>query len=76
MHYTQVIVLNRKLVPISATLGKPSKSPVPSLTPLNPKSLLNNPILLGTIVALLVFVLGWGLYKAAGRIDMVSHGDE
>ncbi len=69
-------VLNRKLIPISATLGKPSRSPVPSLTPLNPKSLLNNPILLGTIVALLVFVLGWGLYKAAGRIDMVSHGDE
>ena len=33
------------------------------------KTLLNNPILLGAIVGVLVILLGWGLYQASRRIE-------
>ena len=62
--------LAQKIVPVAGTLGPPT--PIAASTAAKPadmKSLLNNPILLGGIVAVLVIALGWGLYQASRRIE-------
>ena len=56
--------------PSRAELGQ--QQPGPSAgqpTGLNPSKLLNNPLLLGGVVLLLVFALGWGLFQAVKRVD-------
>lgn len=68
--------LANKLTPLAASLGPPTAITNP-VTPVSfeLKQLLNNPLLLGTIVGLLVLALGWGLYQASKRIEQVPHGD-
>jgi hypothetical protein len=39
------------------------------------KDILNNPFVLGTVVILLVTILGWGLYGASRRMDQIPRGD-
>ncbi len=47
----------------AATAGQPA--------PLNVRGVLNNPMVLGTIVCVLVAILGWGLYHASRRIEQM-----
>jgi hypothetical protein len=53
-----------------ARLGKETEQ-VPSTPEPGVKSLINNPLLLGGAIVLLVVVLGWALFRAAGRINEI-----
>jgi hypothetical protein len=67
--------LARNLDPAAATLGAPSQNPAASPRPFVMKDILNNPFVLGTVVILLVTILGWGLYGASRRIDQMPRSD-
>lgn len=68
--------LDRKLGPIAATLGPQTQLAVTETPePVDAKSLINNPIVLGGIVGVLVIALGWGLFQASRRIDQMPSGE-
>ncbi|HRA86790.1 MAG TPA: hypothetical protein PK992_01930 [Planctomycetaceae bacterium] len=67
--------LAKHISPVAATLGVQSQAIAASQKPVDVKSLLNNPIALGAIIAVLVIALGWGLYQAGQRIDQMPHED-
>ena len=67
--------LAKKIKPVAATLGVPSKILSAAQRPADIKRLLNNPFVLGAVIAVLVTVLGWGLYQASRRIDQMPRGD-
>jgi len=39
--------------------------------PLNARRLLNNPLVMGAVIAVLVAVLGWALFRATRRINEI-----
>ncbi len=55
--------------PVAAKLGPEVADPAPEPPPLDFRALLNNPLLLGAAIVVLVLLLGWALYLAARRID-------
>lgn len=68
--------LARGIRPVTATLGVQSAiagSSAPK--PVDVKSLLNNPFVMGAVIGILVILLGWGLYQASRRIDQMPRGD-
>jgi hypothetical protein len=67
--------LARNLDPVAVTLGVQSQSVAASERPFVMKDILNNSFVLGTIVVLLVIILGWGLYGASRRMDQIPRGD-
>ncbi len=67
--------LAKNISPVAATLGVQSQAIATSQKPVDVKSLLNNPVALGAIIAVLVAALGWGLYQASRRIDQMPHED-
>ena len=67
--------LAKDISPVTATLGAQSKTIAVSQESINVKHVLNNPIALGSIVAVLVAALGWGLYQASRRIDQMPNED-
>jgi hypothetical protein len=55
---------------VEARLGDEIAGPAAGSPPaMGLRSALNNPILLGTVIVLLVAALGWALFQAAKRID-------
>ena len=70
------MALTNNISPIAATLGPQSVIQESAIVkPVELKSLLNNPIVLGAIVGGLVIVLGWGLYQASRRIERMPPDD-
>ena len=68
--------LARGIQPVTATLGVQSAiAGSGAQKPVDVKSLLNNPFLMGSVIGILVILLGWGLYQASRRIDQMPHGD-
>ena len=68
--------LGKDITPVTATLGIQtvnSSSTAPQ--PLDAKSLLNNPLVIGAVIGVLVIVLGWGLFQASRKIDQMPRGD-
>jgi len=56
--------------PSRAELGKPQPGPgAGQPAEFRPSKLLNNPLLLGGVILLLVLALGWGLYQAVKRME-------
>jgi hypothetical protein len=66
--------LERGIEPVAAALGPEAAGADRVERPLNFQRLINNPIALGSLVVVLVVALGWGLYRAARRVDGL--GDE
>lgn len=59
--------------PTRAELGSEGPSPgAGQPARIRPSELINNPLLLGTVILLLMVVLGWGLYRAMQRIDKLT----
>lgn len=62
--------LAKDIRPLLATIGVQSKNENFEVRkPFTMKDLLNNRLVLGAVIGILVIVLGWGLYQAARRID-------
>jgi len=65
-------LVNQKLESLAASLGDAIKSPdIPTAPPSEFKwaDLLNNKPVLFSVIGVLVLALGWGLFKAAQRVD-------
>ncbi len=63
--------LGRGFQPLTAKLGPQAASSAPVKKPVALKSVLNNPLVLGTAAAVLVAVLAWALFHAGRRIDQL-----
>lgn len=63
-------VLSKNIEPITATAGAAIEGEVKA-APVRPKDFLNNPLLLGGIIVLLVCLLAWALFRAGQRIDQI-----
>jgi len=68
--------LNSSITPVAATLGEQTAAAPESAVPFNLRRLLNNPILIGGVILVLVIALGWGLYHAGQRIEKLPPGEE
>jgi hypothetical protein len=69
--------LAKDITPIAATLGIQTvnlASAAPQ--PLDAKRLLNNPLIVGAVIGVLVIVLGWGLFQASRKIDQMPRSDD
>lgn len=56
--------------PSDAPLGEQIANATPTDSPtVNPRHLLNNPLFMGVVIATLVVVLGWALFRATRRIN-------
>jgi len=67
--------LAQKVNPTLTTLGVQSENSPAITRSIDMKSLLNNPVVLGAGVLVLVLALGWGLYNASRRIDQMPRVD-
>lgn len=67
--------LAKKVIPALTTLGVQSENSPAITRVVDTKSLLNNPVVLGAGVLVLVLALGWGLYNASRRIDQMPRVD-
>lgn len=68
--------LAKDIIPVAATLGIQTVNSATVVAPsLDAKSLLNNPLVMGAMIGVLVILLGWGLFQASRRIDKMPQGD-
>lgn len=66
-------LLDRHYRPIEATLGSEERNPAfGSRSDGGIRAVLSNPFVLGGLIALLLILLAWGLYRAGQRVDRVS----
>ena len=63
-------VLANKVEPVDATTGPASEAAL-NPVPVKPRDVLNNPLLLGGVIVLLVGLLAWALFRASQRIDQL-----
>lgn len=68
--------LTRKMSPATAKLGVQPTMQAVAEKPIDAKTLVNNPFVLGSIIAVLLAALGWGLYQASRRIDQMPNEDK
>jgi hypothetical protein len=65
--------LGRRYEPASVRLGDQVERPITAAPPVSRvRGWLNNPVLLGVVIGVLVIVLAWALYRAARRMDQAS----
>ncbi len=65
--------LAKDITPVAATLGIQTETiaSAAAARPLHAMDLLNNPRVIGTVIGVLVIVLGWGLFQASRKIDQM-----
>lgn len=70
--------LAKGIPPVAATLGIQTENTASAAASksLNAKNMLNNPLIVGSVIGVLVIVLGWGLFKASRKIDQMPRGNE
>ena len=68
--------MRQDVIPVAAALGPLMEDPdVPLPPPLQLHDLINHPVAIGTLILIMVLILGAALYSANRRIDSIS-GDE
>lgn len=65
------LALSRKMRPISVTAGPATRLTQSAGGSVRPRDLINNPLILGAVIAVLIVALGWGLFSAAKRVDSI-----
>ncbi len=75
---TLTTALAKGITPVAATLGIQTENTASAAASksLNAKNVLNNPLIVGSVIGVLVIVLGWGLFKASRKIDQMPRGNE
>ena len=69
--------LAKDISPVAATLGIQTMNTTSAVSkPFAAKNLLNNPLVMGAVIGVLVVVLGWGLFQASRKIDQMPRVDE
>ncbi|MBS0266710.1 MAG: DUF3999 family protein [Planctomycetes bacterium] len=67
-------LLRERISPDPAELGPQTAWKSTGTASQSWKKLVNNPLLLGGVIALLAVALGWGLYRALQRVDQLPTG--